>query len=231
EGAALSDLGLIYASVGEHGKALECLEQACRIFEELGERHRLGLALNNLGNLYLRLEEPQKALEYFQQAYRLRKELGDRRRQALDLSGIGMAHLELEGYQEALKSFEQALKIVDELGIECPKIELLSRKGLAHLGLEDRSEALRCSQEAIKLLEEGKVTIEYPEEVYFNHFRILRACGEEHKYPAIALEALKKAHDEVARKADNIKDGVLRKGFLTVKLNQEILREWEQRAG
>lgn len=240
--ATLSDMGMIYAELGEYSKALGSFEQAHQTLAEVGDSHRLGLTLNNLGNLHLRLEEHKKALQYFRQAYQLREELGDRRRQALDLSGVGAAHLGLGEYHQALECFEQALELIEELEVETLKIELLSRKSLVHLDLGDRSEALRCSREAVRLLEEGESgAIEHPEEIYFNHFKVLQASGG-----GEPLAILEKAYDEVMRKANNIsargitregnipwaEDEALRRNFLAkVRVNREIVEVWEKRTG
>jgi hypothetical protein len=79
---------------------------------------------------------------------------------------------------------------------------------------------VRCSQEAVKLLEEGEST-EYPHEIYFTHFKVLFACGLKEE----ALTYLKKAYDEVIRRADKIEDETLRKSFLNVRLNRKIVEE------
>ena len=53
EGAALGNLGLAYADLGEVNKAIEFYKQVLVIAREIGDRRGEGSALGNLGNAYL----------------------------------------------------------------------------------------------------------------------------------------------------------------------------------
>jgi tetratricopeptide (TPR) repeat protein len=78
EGAALGNLGLAYADLGEARRALELYEQVLVIAREIGDRRGEGAALGNLGNAYAALGEARRALEHHEQALVISREIGDR---------------------------------------------------------------------------------------------------------------------------------------------------------
>lgn len=63
--------------------------------------------------------------------------------------------------------------------------------------------------QAVQMLEGGQ-SCENPQEVYFNHYRVLSAHDR---------------HDELMRRAERIKTPEWRKN---VKANREIIQAWEQ---
>ena len=66
EGAALGNLGLAYAALGEARKAIEYYEKQMVITSEIGDRRGEGAALGNLGIAYAALGETRKAIEYYE---------------------------------------------------------------------------------------------------------------------------------------------------------------------
>ena len=68
EGAALANLGLAWADLGETHKAMEYFEQDLTITLEIGDRLSEGYAYNNLGNAWADLGETHKAINYYGQS-------------------------------------------------------------------------------------------------------------------------------------------------------------------
>ena len=68
EGAALGNLGLAYADLGQPQRAIDYHEQALVISREIGDRRGEGNALGNLGNAYAALGEVERAIGSYEQA-------------------------------------------------------------------------------------------------------------------------------------------------------------------
>ncbi len=88
----------------------------------------------------------------------------------------------------------------------------------------EKDEALACSTQAVQMLEGGQ-TCENPQEVYFNHYKILSALDRHDE----ARKYLQRAYDEVMHRAERIQTPDWRESFLkNVKVNREIVAAWEQ---
>lgn len=97
----------------------------------------------------------------------------------------------------------------------------LSAQGVTQLDLNELELALTCSSQAIEILAGGQ-TCATPQEIYFNHFRVLTA----HKLDAHT--SLHQAYNEVMRRAEKITERETRASFLTnVPINRQILQAWE----
>ncbi|MCX8104193.1 MAG: hypothetical protein N3E42_07240, partial [Candidatus Bipolaricaulota bacterium] len=131
--------------------------------------------------------------------------------------------LEQGQYAEALETYAEAKAIFEKLGAKSQRIATLSKESIAHLELKSMDQALASSSEAVRMLEEGQSSSD-PHEVYFNHYRVLLARNSLQE----ALKYLEKAHKEVLQRAEKIQDAELRKSFLNVKANREIVGEWEK---
>jgi len=165
----------------------------------------------------------EEALRYHQQSLEIRREIGDRQRQAWCLYNIGNVFHKLEQHAETLGYYEQARVIFEELGAKANALKCLSGQGVAHLGVNENEQALACSTQAIQMLEGGQ-TCEGPQEVYFNHFKVLSAHGRDEE----AKKYLQKAYDEVMQRAEKIQNSEFRESFLkNVKTNREILEAWQ----
>lgn len=76
EAAALGNLGLSYADLGELPKAIEYLQQALDIHRQIGYHQGEASQLNNLGVAYRDLGKREKALACFQQALDIFEAIG-----------------------------------------------------------------------------------------------------------------------------------------------------------
>src|SRR5919109_4279795 len=71
--AFLSNLGIVYDSLGDYPKALEFYEQALAIAKNLDDSEMEGAALLNLGNVYRQLGDYPKAVEFYGKALAIAK--------------------------------------------------------------------------------------------------------------------------------------------------------------
>ncbi|MEG4584098.1 CHAT domain-containing protein [Microcoleus sp. MOSTC5] len=111
EARTLSNIGGVYAALGEQQKALEYLSQSLPLSRAVGDRHREAFTLNIIGIVYGDLGENQKALEYYNQALSLRRAEGNRGSEAANLTNIGTVYLNLGENQKALEYYKQSLPL------------------------------------------------------------------------------------------------------------------------
>jgi CHAT domain-containing protein/tetratricopeptide (TPR) repeat protein len=111
----LSNLALLYQSLGEHRTALPMYQKALAIHKEvLGERHpQYATALNNLSTLYKELGDSRAALPLCQRALTIRKEaLGEGNAEyASSLSNLAYLYHSMGDYKAALPLMRKALII------------------------------------------------------------------------------------------------------------------------
>lgn len=228
EGNCLADIGDAYHELGDYKKALTHHQEALRVQREIGNKDAEGYTLNDLGHVYESLGDWAKALDFHKKALSLGEETGSKYIMVSSKNSLSRIHREMGGEDElnlALKYAVEATELSEEVGLSHGEIQGLSNQGMAHLSLGNIAQALKCSEKAASLLEERGQIEGSEEEIYFNHFKVLREKGDERK----ARGYLKRAHDEVRGKATRIKNRKLRNAFLKkVKLNQEIAEEWNR---
>lgn len=226
EGNCLGDIGTIYDVLGYYQQALKYHEEALKIQREIGNKDAEGRELTNLGGVYESLGNYEKALQFQKGALSLGEETGSKYLIVEGKNSLSKIYIETGGedeFQLALKHSREATKLSEEIGLSNGEIQGLSNQGMAYLSLGNMSQALRYSKRATSLLEKKGQMEGSEEEIYFNHYRLLRTKGDKKG----TRDYLKKAYDELMGKARRIKDRKLRNSFLKkVKLNKEIAEEW-----
>ena len=77
--AALNNLGLVSAEVGDIEEAIEYTSSALKICEKIGDRHRSAALFNHLADLYHRSGQPERAMEYLKMAVKIFGDIDDRK--------------------------------------------------------------------------------------------------------------------------------------------------------
>jgi len=101
--------------LGDHQRALECLQEALAVNEELGDRRGQAESLEQLGHTHLALGEHGRAEACYRAALDLTRHLHDRDHEAAILSGLGDCFLADGRPAEAHAYWLSALSIVDGL--------------------------------------------------------------------------------------------------------------------
>jgi len=225
EGNGLGNIGSVYNLLGDYSKALEYYEKTLRIRRETGDRRGESLALNNLGGVYENLGNNETALEFQKKAFTIAKEMNSKTYWIENsLSSIYAKKGSKEDLQLALRHSRDAIAGSKETCLPGGEIVGLSHEAIAHLLLGNSIEALKCSNRAVSLLEKQKQIEGLEESIYFNHFKVLQKNGKNDN----AYKYLRKAYDEIMKKANWIDPEEQRKRYLTkVRLNREIIQAWE----
>lgn len=136
EGAALVNLGLAHADLGETRKAMDYYEQCLTIAREIEDRRGEGNALGNLGNAYAALGETSEAIDHYEQCLMVTREIGDHRGEGRALGNLGIAFAALGKTRKAIEYFDQQLTISREMGDRNGEGSALGNLGnaYAHVG-------------------------------------------------------------------------------------------------
>lgn len=115
-GRALAYVSITCITLGRYGPALSCLEEACAIFRDVGDRASEGSSLTILGGAYWRLGRYPEAIEVYEQALVLILEAGDRTAEGHALSNLGMVYALQGRHAKALEVLESALDVIVRIG-------------------------------------------------------------------------------------------------------------------
>lgn len=154
EGAALGNLGIAYADLGENRKAIECQEQYLAIAREVGDRRGEGVALGNLAIAYAALGETRKAIELHKQCLGVALEMEDLRGQGNALGNLGIAYGDLGHLKDAIEMHEQNLRIVREIGDRRGESNALGNLGIAYANLGEPKRAIEFYEKALVIAQE-----------------------------------------------------------------------------
>lgn len=144
---SLNDLGVVYSSLGNFSKVLECYEEALPIWLKSKNENVVDLATcySNLSYLHRRLENYEKALENAYQGLDIRlKELGELHPHvAISYCGLSETYMLLDNYEKALIYGEKGLKVrMSVLKKNDPRLaESYRNMGRLHYFLGNYSEA------------------------------------------------------------------------------------------
>jgi tetratricopeptide (TPR) repeat protein len=197
EGAALGNLGLAYAALGEARRAIDFYEQVLQIARETGDHEGEGTTLGNLGLAYADLGETRRAIEFYEQHLAIARETGNRREEGNTLGNLGLAYAALGETHRAINFYEQALQIVRETGNHGGEGRTLGNIGTAYAALGETRRAIEFYEQHLAISREigdrreegsalGKLGVAYAElgetrraiEFYEQHLVIARETGD-----------------------------------------------------
>lgn len=119
----LQSIGVIQETLGQYLQAIEHLQQALPISQEIGDRQREATIQEILYWAYYRLSltcqqagENQQAIEYSQQVLALGQASGNRQLEGHTLVILGNAYADSGQESQALEVYQQALEVYREVG-------------------------------------------------------------------------------------------------------------------
>lgn len=151
---ALADLGNLERAMGAARRADQHYRAALALYEQLGDRPRVGQVLGRLGSLALDLDRRDAAREHLHRALQTHREVGDRRASAITRGDQGRLHHALGAQDEARQAFRSACQVLKAIGER--RFHALFGSALALVEHEggQTSAAARAHAEALETLEE-----------------------------------------------------------------------------
>ncbi|BAZ27191.1 TPR domain protein [Kalymmatonema gypsitolerans NIES-4073] len=149
----------VYGTLGENQKALEQLQQAQRLLQQVPQ-DRLSQAsiLMNFASTYQSLGESQKALDYFQQARSLYKKVGFPSGEISALRQISSFYQVLIGeYGKALDALEEALTVARATNNRVEEAETLNKQADVLASQGEYQKALDTFNQALTIQRQLKI--------------------------------------------------------------------------
>ncbi|HEY61979.1 MAG TPA: tetratricopeptide repeat protein [Anaerolineae bacterium] len=145
---ALRNKGLSQYRIGKVREGAECLEQALRIYDEMGERDFAALTGADLGIVYRNMREYTRAEEKYHVALDYWRDKKNVVRQVSVLNNLGILAQMQGDYEQALNYLEEALTHAHSIGYGRVESFALTSIGDLYLELEAHQAALNAYQQA-----------------------------------------------------------------------------------
>jgi len=147
-------LGLVYSNLSDFSKALEYLEIALHINEEIGRKVGISANLHNIGSVYSHLSDYPKALEYFEKALKINEEIEKKDYLSNNLGSIANIYSNLSDYSKALEYYEKAILISIEIDDKKGISMSIGNTGVIYFDISDYTKALEYFGKALLFDEE-----------------------------------------------------------------------------
>ncbi len=152
---AIANVGIVWYRLDNYSAALEHLNQAMKLQDELGMKVDAARNRANIGLIYWKIDDYPRALENMNNALVLQEELGMKVEVAKVLGNIGGVYWNLSDYSRALDYLYRSLALYEELGMTQELAGKISDIGVVHRSLGDYPRALEHLSRALQLEEKG----------------------------------------------------------------------------
>ena len=116
EDGILGNMGNILREMGRREEAIDYLNQALLIAQEIGDVRGRGIWLSNLGLVFDDLNRRQEALDVHRESVNVARMIRDQRGLAARLSNLGNTFLAIGNSSEALKCYHEVVSVHQSLG-------------------------------------------------------------------------------------------------------------------
>ena len=158
EGAAYTNLGNAYRSLGDYKKAIEFHQQSLSIAKGIGDKGAEGGVYGNLGSVYGCLGDYKKEIEFQGQSLSIAKEIGHKATEQNAYTNLGTAYRNLGDYKEATEFHQQSLSIAKEIGDKRSEGGAYTNLGITYDHLGDYNKAIEFYQQSLSISKEIGVT-------------------------------------------------------------------------
>ena len=151
EAMVRNNLGLALLGQGQHEEGLVKLEQADKLYQQLGKPHFVARVKVNLGQLYHRQGDIGRALTVYQEVLKTLREIGDERTEVTVLNSLGVLHRYQGQFDPAANYHTQSLSLAQNLNDLSGQALALGNLGAIFQLQHNLSQARSCYQEALAL--------------------------------------------------------------------------------
>jgi len=150
----LLQLGTRQLDSGQFKSALELVQQALNLYQEIGDASGVAKSFKSLGDAYFSLGEYWRSIEQYQQSLRLMQGIRDHQGEAQALDGLSNAYLYVGQEPEATKYREQAQAARRELGNPRGEAAFLGNLGVAYQSQGEYAQAIAFHQQQLQIARE-----------------------------------------------------------------------------
>lgn len=113
----LNDIWYPYVGTGQLPRAWSALEEAGRLWRELGNTPMLAANVSYLSNMHVWVGEPEQAVTRGEEAFRLAGSVGNIEGQATSRFVIGLAYADLGQFDRAVSIAEEGIALAEAFGL------------------------------------------------------------------------------------------------------------------
>ncbi len=121
-------LGRVYASAGDHVRALSLVNKALTIAKTLSQSEQVPSLLNSLGVLYMEQEDYDQATVYFRQSLQIYQAKKNRKEAARVLLNLGVTQQRQSNYDPAIEFFRQSLQVAE--AVDHKDVMIAAKEGI-----------------------------------------------------------------------------------------------------
>jgi tetratricopeptide (TPR) repeat protein len=110
-----TNIGLVHRALGEHQQALDTMQGALTIFQELGDPVRVAKVLGNMGGVYAALGDKEQAYNCYRQAADVFEEQGEKKLYGETLIAMGDLQVRDGKLMSGAATYEVGLEQLDQL--------------------------------------------------------------------------------------------------------------------
>jgi len=110
-----TNIGLVHRALGEHQQALDMMQGALAIFQELGDSIRAAKVLGNMGGVYVALGDKEQAYNCYRQAADVFEEQGEKKLYGETLIAMGDLQVRDGKLLVGAATYEAGLEQLDNL--------------------------------------------------------------------------------------------------------------------
>ena len=151
---ALYEEAFALFKMGDYQGAIDKLEAALLIYEDIGDREAEDRTLDSIGMIYLSAGQYDQALKNLQRSLAITQETDNREGESRTLSDIGLVYYSKGQYEQALDYSQQSLTIAQEIDDRALEAECLFFIGLIKEALSDNAGALEAYQASLPIFHE-----------------------------------------------------------------------------
>lgn len=193
----LLNLGIRQHKTGQFAAAIESLQKAVLIYQNLRDVRGVANGFSRLGDTYFSLGKYGQAADFYQRSLLFRQAIGDRNGEVEALSSLSNAYLYLGEEQEAKKLEQQAEALRREIGNPRRQAAFLNNLALDSQSQGEYQQAIEFHQQQLKIARElGNPALEA--ESLQKLAQAYESQGEYQKAIAIYQQQL-----EIAKNTDN----------------------------
>jgi predicted ATPase/transcriptional regulator with XRE-family HTH domain len=123
---AMFHLALMEADEGRYAESEERNLKSLTIFEQLGDKHRVGQVRNALGELSRLRGNYERASKFYEEAIEIFREERHHHPMAIPFFNLAWVSLHQGDYRKAWTLFEESFELCKEYGIKIPLLHILS---------------------------------------------------------------------------------------------------------
>jgi len=110
-----TNLGLVHRALGEHQQALDAMQAALAVFQEMNDSLRMAMVLGNMGGVYVALGDKEQAYNCYRQAADIFDERGEKKLYGETLIAMGDLQVRDGKIMAGAATYEVGLEQLDQL--------------------------------------------------------------------------------------------------------------------